>query len=537
MGGRGHSIGIWAVLGIFVIYPLGRLVCLAFFPEGRLSAGPLTAVLSDPAVWRALAGSIGLGAAVALAGTALGLLFAFASVRLFVPRAVKSAVRAITVLPLVSPPFTTAIALTVTLGPGGAIPRLLGNPAMDIYGFWGTWIAETLTYFPVACLALEGTLRSAGIIPEEAARDLGASGFQVFRTVMLPLAIPGISNSLLVLFGLSLADFATPMVMGGHRFLLLTTQAYLRITGMYDLEGGAVMGLMLILPALAVYQVQRRWAFGQRFAVVTGKERSLTLWNPGRHCKWAILGPVAAVSFFILYLYGTILASSFSEEWGLGSGITLKHYAYVFTAGLESFKDTLTLALVSTVLAMVMALTVAFSVTRGNPFFKGAMEFTALLNSVLPGTVVGIAYAAAFNSGPLVLTGTMTVMAALCVFRYGAPAVRLLIGAIGQIDRSMEEAALDLGASKFRAFRDAAVPLILPSVVGGAKTVFAVCMTAVSALIFLVSVRWNLLTVRILESITELQFSQAAAFSVVLILTVFAVSAAMDRLARALKFS
>ncbi len=516
---------------MFVLYPLGRLVALVFAGRGYFSAGPVMSVLSQGNTWEALVNTVDLAAAVAAAGTATGFVFAFTSARLSIPAPVRAAVKAVTVLPLVSPPFTTAIALTITLGPGGTIPRLLGFPDMDIYGFWGTWIAETLTYFPVAYLTLEGILKSAGNVLEECAKDLGASRWQVFRTIVLPLSIPGLANSFLVLFGLSLADFASPMVMGGHRFPLLTTQAYLQITGMYDLEGGSVMCLLLIVPALAVYGAQRRWAGNRSFVAVTGRERDPLPADVTPVGKWILLGSIAFLSSFILYLYGTILASSLVREWGLDHGLTLEHYRYVFSSGLESIKDTVVLALTSTVLGVGMALTVAFSVTRGRALWGKGIEFVALLNSVLPGTVVGIAYAVAFNSGPIVLTGTMTIMVALCVFRYGAPAVRLLIASIGQIDRSMEEAAMDLGASRSRAFRDVVIPLIVPSVMGGAKTIFAVSMTAVSALIFLVSVRWNLLTVHILECITELLFSQAAAFSVVLVLTVFSVSTAMDSIA------
>lgn len=529
MGGRGSSVKavIWAALGVFVVYPLGRLVSSVIIGDGGISLEPFVSALRQRGTWESLLNSMCLATAVAASGTAMGFLFAFGSSRVALPRAVKKAMTAITVLPLVSPPFTTAIALTLTLGPGGTLPKLLSMPDMDIYGFTGTWLAELLTYFPLAYLTLKGVLEGSSNDLEEGAMDLGATRWQAFRTVTLPLSIPGLGNSFLVLFGLSLADFASPMVMGGHRFPVLTTEAYLRITGMYDLKGGAALAMILVAPALAVYFLQRRWTRGN-FVTVTGRNRGPMAFYLGPWGRRAVLLPIGVVSAFILYLYGIIFAGSLVEAWGLDHSLTIENYRYAFTSGMRSILDTLLLASVSTAVGVAVAMAVAFSVLDGRSPWT---EFISLLNSVLPGTVVGIAYAVSFNSGPLILTGTMTIMVVLCVFRYGAPAVRLMIAAMAQIDSSIQEAAMDLGASRARAFRDVVIPLVLPSILGGARAIFAVSMTAVSALIFLVSVDWNLLTVRILECITELMFSQAAALSVVLIAIVFAFSALLDRLA------
>ncbi len=152
------------------------------------------------------------------------------------------------------------------------------------------------------------------------------------------------------------------------------------------------------------------------------------------------------------------------------------------------------------------------------------MEFAALLNYALPGTVVGISYVIAFNTGPLVLTGTMAIIVAAYVFRYDATGIRSTVASLQQIDLSLEEASLSLGESAFGTFRKVTLPLIIPAVTAGMKFLFIRAMTAISATIFLISVHWTLLTTRILECMTELQFAQASAFSVVLILIVFTAS-------------
>ena len=137
---------------------------------------------------------------------------------------------AVTTLPLISPPFTSSIALTLSLGPNGILLKLLGIGNFNFYGFWGTWMSETLTYFPVSFLTLAAVLTAIDPNLEDAGLSLGASPGRVFRTVTLPLSVPGIANSFLLLFASSLADFATPLVLAGHSFPVLPTQAYLQIT-------------------------------------------------------------------------------------------------------------------------------------------------------------------------------------------------------------------------------------------------------------------------------------------------------------------
>lgn len=151
------------------------------------------------------------------------------------------------------------------------------------------------------------------------------------------------------------------------------------------------------------------------------------------------------------------------------------------------------------------------------------MEIVSMINYALPGTIVGIAYLIAFNSPPIELAGTATIIIALYVFRYGATGIRTTIAMLQQIDRSIEEASESLGATSSTTFRRITLPLILPAFFSGLGVVFIRSMTAISATIFLVSINWTLITVRILENITELSLGPAAAFSVFIVAAVFIV--------------
>ena len=250
-------ITIWLSLAVFILLPWVKLLGATFLVKGSFSFANLTKIIGKAYNQRAFFNSIYLAAAVSAAGTFIGYLFALGITRTSWPKPIKWLLGSITILPLISPPFTSSISLTLTLGPNGILLRALGLGNLNFYGFWGTLLSETLTYFPVAFMLLSAILSTMDTNLDDAALSLGASRGRMFRTVTLPLSMPGIANSILLLFGSSLADFATPLILGGHNFPILPTQAYLQITGLYDLKGGSGLSFLLIIPALLVFLFQR----------------------------------------------------------------------------------------------------------------------------------------------------------------------------------------------------------------------------------------------------------------------------------------
>ena len=524
---------IWLSLALFVLYPLFRLFLATFLVNGQWSFANLATVLNNWFDRQAFVNSLWLATTVSVAGTFLGYVYAFAVTRLPLPSWLKWTLGAVTTLPLISPPFTSSIALTLSLGPNGILLKLLGLGNFNFYGFWGTWLSETLTYFPVSFLTLAAVLSAIGPNLEDAGLSLGASPGRVFRTVTLPLSIPGVANSLLLLFASSLADFATPLVLAGHSFPVLPTQAYLQITGLYDLRGGAALSFLLLIPAVAVFFLQRFWVGRKNYVTISGKTGSRSSFKSGgRFAEAFVLGTCFLVTAFILYLYSIILLGAVVKVWGVDNSLTADNFRYVFTHGRKAITDTLLIAAVATPLGGLLAVVVGFVAQRKKVFGTRAMEFISMLNYALPGTVVGIAYVIAFNERPILLTGTMTILVAAYMFRYHAAGIRAVIASLHQIDPSIEEASASLGAGSARTCFRVTVPLIVPAVLMGMRYLFIHSMTAISATIFLVSVRWSLLTTRILECMTELQFAQACAFSVVLILLVFGATALMTGLTR-----
>src|SRR5689334_22435857 len=318
---------LWALLALFVLFPLVELIQRAFVDEGHVTLAPLAAVLSDENHRSSFFNSLFLAASVGVLGTALGFLFALTSVRGGLGRHWLTCLDAAALLPLVSPPFTTSISIIFSFGPKGFISHdLLGFTNVSPYGYWSTALAETLTYFPIAYLTLRPILAAIDPNLEEMASSLGGSRWRIFRTVTLPLAVPGFANAFLLLFAASLADFATPLILAGNSFPVLPTQAYLQITGMFDFKGGAVLSLVLLVPAAAVFLLQRYWVGRRVYVTVTGKvgqrsrSRAFAPW-----VAWLLTAGCFLVAALIVYFYALLLWASLVRAFGANNSFTLNH--------------------------------------------------------------------------------------------------------------------------------------------------------------------------------------------------------------------
>jgi len=398
----------------------------------------------------------------------------------------------------------------------------LGVKGVTVYGLWSTLFSETLTFFPIAYLTLKPIL--AGIDPnvEDMAFSLGSSRWRVFRTVTLPLTVPGLANAFLLLFAASLADFATPLILAGNQFPVLPTQAYLQITGLFDLRGGAVLSFVLLVPAMAVYLLQRFWVGRKSYVTITGKAGAqTTVKSVSQWARYPLLATCLLVSVCILYFYLLLFYASVVVALGANHTWTLQHYHVIFTEGLKAIRDTLIIAGAGMPLGGLFGILVGYLVTKKQFPGKQAMEVVSMINYSLPGTIVGIAYLMAFNDPPIVLTGTALIIVACYVFRYSPTGIRATVATLAQIDPSIEEASQSLGAGSGTTFRRITLPLIVPAFFAGLGVVFIRSMTAISATIFLVSINWTLITVKILDNITELSLGPAAAFSVLVVVIVF----------------
>jgi iron(III) transport system permease protein len=309
----------------------------------------------------------------------------------------------------------------------------------------------------------------------------------------------------------------------------LPTQAYLQITGLFDMKGGAVLSFLLLIPAFLVFLLQRFWVSRKYYVTISGKVgaktqiKSVLPW-----AKYFLLGLCLFISAFILYFYVLLFYASIVHAFGANFQLTWKHYRVVFTEGLKAIRDTLIIAGVGMPLGGIYGVILGYLVSKKVFPSRQAMEIVSMINYALPGTIVGIAYLLFFNDPPIMLTGTAIIIIACYVFRYGPTGIRTTVAILQQIDPSIEEASASLGAGSGTTFRRITIPLILPAFFAGLGVVFIRSMTAISATIFLISINWTLITVRILEKMTELELGVAAAFSILVVFIVFIVITAIS---------
>ncbi|HSJ23487.1 MAG TPA: iron ABC transporter permease [Longimicrobiales bacterium] len=522
-------LGLFALLLLFVALPLLRVLMASVVQDGGWTLETWRTMLTRHGALVPLWNSLRLAATVAVTGTVAGFAAAYTITMVAVPG--RRAFRFVAMLPMLAPPFMIALAAIMLLGRNGVITRSVLEPlfgtGVEIYGFGGLVLVQTLTFFPLSMLLLLGTL--AGMDPslEEAAQAQGATPYRVFRDIVLPLAVPGLLSSMLLMFIESLADFGNPLILGGD-FRVLSVAAFLRITGEFDTAGGAVLAILLLVPALTAFFVQRFYVQRTTFATVTGRPSALRRLHTGPGAR-----TFAALSFVLLgsavcLFYGAVLYGSFVQVWGVPGELTFGNYAGALRQAGGALTDSVVLAAIATPVTGIIGMGAAWVLTRRRFTGQGLLATLAMLTFAVPGTVVGIGYVLAFNSPPLQLTGTAAIIVLLFVFRSIPVSLEAGRNGIAQVDPAIEESSASLGATPLVTWRRVALPLAAPAVFAGLAHAFVRSITAVSAVIFVVSGQWNLVTVSILGFVENADLARAAALCVILVTIVSAVLAAMQ---------
>ena len=518
------------LLILFVLFPLFQVFKTCFITKdgSTFTLKYVQDLFAKSYNRQPLYNSILLGICVALLGTTIGFAFAYAVTK--TDMRFKRFLQASTLLPIISPPFVIALSAILLFGRNGLITRKLLLEGLgidlyaagfDIYGLTGLIIVETLAYFPTAYLVLVGVLSSIEPALEEAASNLGASRWKVVRTVTIPLSLPGVASAMLLLFIESMADFGNPLILAG-RFNVLSVQAYLQITGNDALPGGTALAMALLLPSLAIYFLQHYLLRQRIFTALTGRASGTEAQTIDKRVKYPLMAICWGTVGCVFLFYGLVLVGSFTKLWGVDYSLTLNNYVEAFRLGVDYILDSLLLAAIATPLTGLLGMVIAFLVKRKQFVGRGLIDVTSMLSFAVPGTVVGIGYILAFNQQPLMLRGTAAIIVLLFIFRNMPVGIRAAAASLDQIDLSLEEASTNLGAGSLTTFRRILLPLITPAFFAGLAYSFVRCMTAISAVIFVVSGRWNLITVAILGFVESSDFSQAAALSIILIVFVMA---------------
>ena len=540
----GCIVSIVASTAIFTFYPILNILVSAFEDDkgafgvsaflgralqqkvwglGCLSGGPRCGV-----AWNTLLLALICGAGTTALGLAFALVVARTNFRL------KKLLRAMSILPIITPPFVIGLALILLFGRSGVLNHFLEwsvgiEPSRWFYGLPGLVLAQLLSFTPIAFLVLIGVVEGVSPSMEEAAQTLRANRWRTFVDVSLPLMRPGLANAFLIGFIESIADFGNPIVLGGNFGVLATEVFYSVVGAQLDQGRAAALGLLLLGFALAAFFAQR-WVLGRKvYTAMSGKgDSGLPTPLPDRVRKICY---AAAIPWIILtvIIYAMVVVGGFVEQWGRNYAPTFRHYVKAF--GVESgpngllwvgtawgsFWTTVKLSAIAAPVTAVLGLLTAYILTRHRFRGQSAFEFGTLLSFAIPGTVIGVSYILAFNVPPIEITGTALILIVCNVFRNMPVGVRAGMASMAQIDKSLDEASTTLGARGFTTLRRILLPLLKPAVVAALVYSFVRSMTTVSAIVFLVSAEYEWATTYIINRVTNGDYGVSIAYSSVLI--------------------
>ncbi len=517
-------------LTLFILYPLAILLVDSFYGGNGFTLATFQRIMAMPNFITAITNTLKVGFLVGILSTIVGLLFAYVEVYVRVGKAVGGLFKVVSMLPVVSPPFVLSLSMIMLFGKAGLITRfLLGIYDNNVYGFWGIVIVQTLTFFPVCYMMLKGLLKNIDPSLEEAARDMGASRSKVFLTVTMPLLLPGLGNAFLVTFIESIADFANPMIIGGSYDTLATT-IYLQITGAYDKEGAAAMAVVLLSITLLMFAVQKYYLEAKTAATLTGKASRGRMLIEDRSVSVPLTILCALAAFFVIMMYACVPIGALFPTWGYKfTPLTFKWFGQVFTKykGLRAFRDSFVLSLIAAPITALLSMIISYLVVKRRFKAKGFIEAVSMLAMAVPGTVLGVGYIRGFSGGVFHtgflqgIYGSAAILIIVFVVRSLPTGTRSGISALRQIDKSIEESAYDMGADSFKVFMTVTLPLIKDSFLSGLVTAFVRSITAISAIILLVTPQFLLITVQINEFAEKGSYSIACAFATILIIITY----------------
>ncbi len=458
---------------------------------------------------------------------------------------VPSFVRYATLTPLVSPPVMIATAAILMFGRQGAFTKGLLDSALgwtdadvhNLYGLKGVIVAQVFSFLPAAFIVMDNVLSKHDGRVEEAAASQGASPWQVFTRVTLPLSMPGLRRTVILVFILAMTDFGNPLVIG-RDIPVLAGVLYDEMIGFQNTKLSAALAMWMVVPALSVYFLLEGIGRKKRYQTgdAGGGPPELPVPLPA---KVVITGLTAAVLLLVVVLYGTIFVASFVKIWGVDYTFTPHHYTsvdavpgFVFEReGVEAVWDSLKVSAIAAPIGGIVALVVAYIVERVRPVGGNLFSFVTLLPAILPHILFGIGYVVAFNfpfgRKELALTGTMSILVLNLMFGHIYLGVLAGRAVLQRLDASVDEAAEILGASLVQRFTKVTLPMMRHAALLGTLYVFVQALTSLSSIVFLVSPGNDLAPVAILDSAIGSYYGAASAMSVTMLLIVFAVMGTM----------
>jgi iron(III) transport system permease protein len=485
----GLLVLLWGFFIGFMLYPLVFVFSNAFFTAGGFSLVYFKLMLTSPNYTAILANSINLGLTVTLFTTLLSLPLAFLLVRYEFPG--KALLNGLILIPLVLPPFVGAIGMRQLLARFGSVNLLLLQMGVIDQpidwlggGFAGVVVLEVLHLYPIMYLNLAAALANVDPSLEEAARNMGASGFRLFRTVTFPLMLPGYFAGAIIVFIWAFTDLGTPLVFEYRE--LVAVQIFNMVTDLHQNPMGYALVVAVIVITLVFFYVSKRLIGGKGYAML-GRGHVASAMRPASASLTVLIyAVVLGISAIALIPHLGVFLTSITARWFLTvlpSEFTLRFYQEVFTHDLTllSIRNSLFLSSLSTVFDVVLGVTIAYLLARKRIPGREVLDALAMLPLALPGLVMAFGYVAAFSATPLdARINPVPLLVVAYAVRRLPYMVRAAYAGFQQTSVALEEAAMNLGASPIKTIYQITFPLVFANLVAGAVLCFSFAMLEVS---------------------------------------------------------
>lgn len=488
---------LWLFFILFMLYPLGHVLSNAFFTPEGFSLVFIKLMFSSPNYTIILANSVNLGLTVTLMTTLLAFPLALLLVRYnFSGKALLSG---LILIPMVLPPFVGAIGMRQLLARFGSVNLLLlklglVDQPIDWLGgssFWGVVILEALHLYPIMYLNLAAALANVDPSLEEAAKNMGANSFRLFRTVTFPLMLPGYFAGAIIVFIWAFTDLGTPLVFDYRE--VIAVQIFSMVTDLHENPMGYAFVVVVIALTLFFFYLSKRMLGGGRYEML-GRGHIISTARPASKTLTVIAyAAVLAISAIALIPHLGVLLTSLSKRWFLSvlpSEYTFQFYQDVFNheLALLSIKNSLLFSSLSTFIDIILGVMIAYLLARKRVPGRHVLDALAMLPLALPGLVLAFGYIAAFSATPLdARINPVPLLVIAYAVRRLPYMVRAAYAGFQQTSVALEEAAINLGASPLKTLVQITMPLVFANLIAGAVLSFSFAMLEVSDSLILAS--------------------------------------------------
>lgn len=470
--------------------------------------------------------SLKISVPVTLIATTMGMILSFTLNR--IEFSGRRAMRIIALLPFVNPPFVGSISFIMLFGKRGLITHKMLGLTVSPFGPVGIITIQILGLSSLAYILISSSVNKVDTTLEDAARNLGASEGDIFRTVTFPLMIPEISSTSLLVFLASMSDFSTPLIIGGN-FQTLASDLYIQITGLYDMETAAISGIILLIPCFGAFVLQKYYISRQSYFTDDSMSLDIRYKNMGRKTKGFLIGFCGFFLFIVFTKYFFIIIGAFTKQWGHDYTLTLDHFEVLFTNRYKPFINSVKLATTSAFIASLSGVLLAYLIRMKKMYKSFAADFMATLPAAVPGILFGIGYLVTFkyplfgigryiftDHKPLLLLGTGIIIYIICIARFMNTGLRSGYALLEHVHPDLEKASYNLGASEFAAFAGIIFPLMKDAFFASFLKSFSSGMVTLGAIIFLLLPSNKVAVQQIFQIITGNMMGTAAAMALFL---------------------